>query len=95
MFLHVTSARYIKDYKVEVSFNNGRKGIVDLHDTLKGGVFEPLKDKREFSSFVVDKDLATIVWKNGADLAPEYIFFQTFKDDSSLQTQFRKWGYLD
>ena len=26
MFLHVTKANYLTDYKVEVTFNNGRKG---------------------------------------------------------------------
>lgn len=36
MFLHVTSAKYLKDYSVEVSFNNGRKGIADLSTALKG-----------------------------------------------------------
>jgi hypothetical protein len=36
MFLHITNARYLEDYKVEVSFNNGRKGIADLADALKG-----------------------------------------------------------
>ena len=43
MFLHVTNARYLEDYKVEVSFNDGRKGIADLTDALKGPIFEPLK----------------------------------------------------
>ena len=32
MFLHVTDASYLEDYKVEVAFNNGRKGIADLTD---------------------------------------------------------------
>ncbi|MEI6068040.1 MAG: DUF2442 domain-containing protein [Methylococcaceae bacterium] len=71
MFLHITNARYLEDYKVEVSFNNGRKGIADLADTLKGTMFEPLKNKSVFSRLVVDKELDTIVWSNGADLAPE------------------------
>lgn len=95
MFLHVISAEYLEDYKIAVSFNNGRKGVADLSGALKGLVFEPLKDKSVFSSFVVDEELETIVWPNGADLAPEYIYFQAFKDDPELQSQFRKWGYVD
>ena len=73
MFLHITNARYLEDYKVEVSFNDGRKGIADLADALKESMFEPLKNKSVFSRLVVDKELDTIVWSNGADLAPEYI----------------------
>lgn len=43
MFLHVTKAKYLTDYKVEVTFNTGRKGIADLSDALKGAMFEHLK----------------------------------------------------
>ena len=95
MFLRITNARYLEDYKVEVSFNNGRKGIADLADALKGTMFEPLKNKSVFSRLVVDKELDTIVWSNGADLAPEYIYFQAFKQEPELQSQFKQWGYIE
>lgn len=95
MFLHITDAKYLTDYKVEVTFNNGRKGIADLSDALKGAIFEPLKNKSEFSRLVVDKELDTIVWSNGADLAPEYVYFQAFKNEAELQPQFKQWGYLN
>jgi hypothetical protein len=94
MFLHITNARYLEDYKVEVSFNDGRKGVADLADALKGSMFEPLKNKSLFSRLVVDKELDTIVWSNGADLAPEYIYFQAFKKEPELQSQFKQWGYI-
>jgi len=94
MFLHITNARYLEDYKVEVSFNNGRKSIADLADALKGTMFEPLKNKSVFSHLVVDKELDTLVWSNGADLAPEYIYFQAFKKEPELQSQFKQWGYI-
>ncbi|MBT8420010.1 MAG: DUF2442 domain-containing protein [Gammaproteobacteria bacterium] len=95
MFLHVTQATHLEDYKIAVSFNDGKKGIADLSDVLKGPVFESLKDVSEFSRFRVDEELETVVWPNGADLAPESIYFQAFKDDadSALQARFRKWGY--
>jgi len=61
----------------------------------KGAVFEPLKNKAEFSSFKVDEEMETIVWPNGADLASEYVYFHAFKHDPDLQPQFKKWGYID
>lgn len=94
MILHVTYAKYLENYKVEVSFNDGRKGIADLSDMLRGPVFSSLKDKSIFSQLKVDKTLETITWPNGADLAPEYIYFRAFKNDVQLQNKFEEWGYL-
>ena len=94
MLIHVINAKYVDGYRIEVTFNNGRKGIADLAGTLNGPVFEKLKDKSEFCRFKVDEELDTLVWANGADLAPEYIYFQEFKNDLNLQEQFRNWGYL-
>ena len=94
MFLHVTQAKYLHDYVVEVQFNDGRTGCADLKDALEGPIFEPLKDVQMFSKLHVDPGLETIVWPNGADMAPEFIFFQAFKADQSLQKQFKSWGYL-
>ncbi len=94
MFLHIVSARYLEDYRLEVVFSNGRKGVADLSEVLQGSVFEPLKDKLEFSKMSVDSELETVVWANGADLAPEYIYFQAFKNESELQSQFKQWGYI-
>ena len=94
MFLHVTNAKYIKDYKIEVSFNDGRQGVADLTPALTGPLFEPLKNKEKFADMRVDKELDTIVWPNGADLAPEYIYFQAFRYEPELQSQFKQWGYI-
>jgi len=94
MFLHIVSAKYIKDYKIEIVFSNGRKGIADLDGSFRGSVFEQLKDKEFFSKMTVDRDLETIIWPNGADFAPEFLYFKAFSSDPDLQTQFEDWGYM-
>jgi hypothetical protein len=95
MFLHIRKVKYLEKYCAEVTFNNGKKGIADLSPILKkGGVFKSLKKQSEFSKFRLVKELRTIVWYNGADLAPEYIYFQAFKNEPELQTQFKEWGYI-
>ena len=95
MLANVVEAKYIDGYRIEVTFSNGRQGIADLTEALRGPVFENLTEQSKFRSFVVDKELDTIVWDNGADMAPEYIYFQAFKNDASLREQFINWGYLD
>ncbi|HAH25933.1 MAG TPA: DUF2442 domain-containing protein [Prolixibacteraceae bacterium] len=72
MLLEVSSAKYLSDYKISLLFNNGESKTVDLSDKLIGKVFEPLKDKVYFQSFVIKFN--TIEWSNGADFAPEYLY---------------------
>ena len=73
MILHITEAKHLQDYKVWLKFNDGEEGTVDLSQELWGTMFEPLKDLCLFSQVKLDKELDTIVWPNGADLAPEFL----------------------
>jgi hypothetical protein len=36
-------------------------------------MFEPLRDVSYFARVVVDPELGTVVWPNGADLAPDVL----------------------
>lgn len=74
MILHVKEAKYRHDYVIWLRFNDGAEGEADLAGKLEGEVFEPLKDINKFKSFKVDPILGTIVWENGADLAPEFLY---------------------
>lgn len=71
--LHIKSVKHISDFKLWLSFDDGSSGEVDLVDSLNGPIFEPLKDIKVFSKVCVDPELETVVWPNGADLAPEYL----------------------
>nr|VFK32289.1 MAG: Protein of unknown function (DUF2442) [Candidatus Kentron sp. MB]VFK35277.1 MAG: Protein of unknown function (DUF2442) [Candidatus Kentron sp. MB]VFK77177.1 MAG: Protein of unknown function (DUF2442) [Candidatus Kentron sp. MB] len=71
MFPHVTQAKYIDDYIVWLSFNDGARGRVDLSSELHGEVFEPLRDKAFFKSFNLEGH--TLSWPNGADFALEFL----------------------
>ncbi len=71
--LHIKAVKYLSSFKLWVSFDDGSSGEVDLSTSLNGPIFEPLKDKKLFSKASVDPELETIVWPNGADLAPEYL----------------------
>ena len=73
MIVHVIDAKYERDYVLWLRFNDGAEGLVDLADQLHGEVFAPLRDPAKFRAFRVDPELETIVWDNGADLAPEFL----------------------
>jgi Protein of unknown function (DUF2442) len=73
MFLHTTKIKPLPDYKLEVSFNTGEGGIVSLKDHLWGEMFEALKLPEMFATAFQDPVMRTVAWRNGADLAPEYL----------------------
>jgi len=71
--VRITDARYLRDYVVWVRFSDGVEGEVDLARELDGPIFEPLRDPSYFRLVRFDPELHTIVWPNGADVAPEFL----------------------
>jgi len=94
MFLHVIDVKHIENYKLEISFSDGRKGIADLYGSFKGSIFKPLESIDFFSKAALDQELETVVWPNGADFAPEFLYFKAFGQDPTLKAQFKTWGYI-
>ncbi len=71
--IRVTEATWVRDYVLRLRFNDGLTGEVDLRDELDGPVFEPLRDTSVFRAFELHPELHTVVWKSGADFAPEFL----------------------
>lgn len=72
---YVTAAKYIKDYQIEVTFNDKKKGVIDLKEIIFNdhrAIFKQLINEKKFAKFKVDMD--TIIWENGLDLAPEFLY---------------------
>lgn len=69
--VHVT---VLGPYKLRLVFDDGRVKTVDLEPRLWGPVFEPLRDARRFAQVSVDPVLGTIVWPNGANFSPEFLY---------------------
>jgi hypothetical protein len=68
----VTSAKHLNDFKIKISFNDGKVKTVNLENYLDKPVFQPLKDKSYFKKFTLNP--FTIEWENGADFAPEFLY---------------------
>ena len=73
MLPRIVEARYVAGFKVWVRFSDGVEGDVDLSHELTGPIFEPLRNIEEFRRFSLHPELHTLVWSNGADLAPEFL----------------------
>jgi hypothetical protein len=76
MMIHdVVSAAYQGSYRIEVTFDDGKQGIVDFTPYLKrGGVFKRFRDLAFFREFHVNEELGTLTWGNEIDIAPETLY---------------------
>lgn len=70
----VKDVQYLAGYKLRLTFEDKSVREVDLSSHLDGEVFEPLKELENFKSVRVHTDLDTIVWNNGADMSPDFLY---------------------
>jgi len=74
MIPRVVDARHVEGYTLHIRFSDGSEGEVDLEQELTGEMFEPLNDLSFFLKFSVNHEIHTIVWPNGADFSPEFLY---------------------
>lgn len=71
----VIDAKYLGNYKIKVTFDNGEKKIADFYKWLKGEIYRPLKEEKYFKKFFLDG--WSLSWPNGADIAPETLYHES------------------
>jgi hypothetical protein len=75
MYYNIKNVKYIEKYKLEIKFENGKEGTVDLQSYIKkGGVFNSFSDMAYFKQFYVNKELGALCWPNNIDIAPETLY---------------------
>jgi hypothetical protein len=77
MLHDVVSASYKGGYRIELTFDNGERGVVDFSPYLRrGGVFTRFRDVSFFREFRVNPELGTLTWADEIDVAPETLYAQ-------------------
>ncbi|MBI3914420.1 MAG: DUF2442 domain-containing protein [Chloroflexi bacterium] len=72
----VRTVKLLTGFTVHLTFTDGSEREIDLEQYLWGPVFEPIRsDLREFAQVFVDPIGQTLAWPNGADIAPETLYY--------------------
>ena len=79
----IAAVSVLPDFKLAVTFRDGRSGIVDCvgikkSDTL--GIYAPLTDPQFFAQ--VTLELGVLTWPNGADLDPGWLHDELAKKNA-------------
>lgn len=72
---HVVAVVSQEGYRLQVRFNDGTEGIVDLSRLIfsdNAGVFAMLADSRRFSEVTIE--YGAVSWPGGLDLAPDAMY---------------------
>jgi hypothetical protein len=70
----VKAVKCVTDYQLLLTFEDGSVRRVDLASHLDGEIFEPLRALAYFKTVRVHPELDTIVWDNGADMSPDFLY---------------------
>lgn len=72
----VLSVRPLGGYRLRLRFDDGTEGDVDIARIIGefAGMFARVRQPSYFAKVRVDRQLGTISWPNGADIAPETLF---------------------
>ncbi|MEA3497157.1 MAG: DUF2442 domain-containing protein [Bacteroidota bacterium] len=91
LLIKVKEAKYLENYKLELVFNDGFNGIIDLENKIFSdhrAIFKPLQEIEYFKSFTQNN--WTIEWENGVDFAPEYLYELVEKQSNTIVTEIQK-----
>jgi Protein of unknown function (DUF2442) len=70
MLDRIVGVKAKEEFRLEVEFADGVRGVVDMGALVGRGVFAPLAEPAYFARVAID-DFGVLCWPNGADLAPD------------------------
>lgn len=64
--MRISEVNYIVDYRLQIKFEDGAAGEIDLVELVEKGVFQPLKDRKLFSK--VYSTGSSIAWSDELEI---------------------------
>ena len=71
----ITNVRVLQGYRLELAFDDGVCGVVDLSDLVGKGVFALSRDHHVFEQVRIGS-FGELVWGNKIDLCPDSLYFR-------------------
>ena len=71
----IARVEVLEDYRVDLSFADGARGVVDLSDLVGRGVFAVWKDYAEFRKVWIG-DTGELIWPGEIDLCPDALYLK-------------------
>ena len=83
MTLRIDEAEVCGKHSLRLAFNDGTRKRVNLLPLLDGPDYEPVRNPSYFRRVVLDLVAGSVVWPDGADLAPQALYDLPAESDES------------
>jgi hypothetical protein len=77
----VKSVKPGENFRLEITFTNGEKGIYDCKPLLNFGVFSELQNESYFRR--VKAENGTVVWPHEQDICPDTVYLDSEKTNKA------------
>jgi len=74
---HPIEVKAIEKYKLYIKFKNGEEKILDMEDKIEKNYYQKLKNYEYFKNVFISKTGITIEWKEGEDISPENLYYDS------------------
>jgi len=73
--VRITEFKVLQDYRLELLFDDGVCGVVDLSELVGKGVFSSWRDRHVFEQVRIGS-FGELVWGDKIDLCPDSLYFR-------------------
>jgi hypothetical protein len=91
LLIAVTDFQIVGPYTIRVIFEDGIQHDIDFEPVLSGHYYGPLQQKALFNQVVLDTEIGTLVWPNGADFDPATLYNWHKGEGAELAKRARNW----
>ncbi len=76
MFPHLISVEAVAKYKLQLRYDDGIEGMVDLSHLAGRGVFKVWNEGDTFFRVSIDSETNALIWSDMVDLDPDSLYLQ-------------------
>lgn len=87
----ITSVEALEGYRLRIGFDDGSSRDIDFEPILEGELYGPLRDPELFAKVVLDPEVRTLVWPNGADFDPA-ILHDWPEHEKAMRSLAKRWA---
>ncbi len=74
MISNPVEVKALDNYKIQIRFEDGISGQIDLSSLNGKGIFKAWNDYKKFKSVYIDKETKSIAWDNNIKLDTENLY---------------------